>query len=194
MLLPSTITFVVVCIIKHVGKQKYLFASLDDQTCYWLASDMMDTKFQHNADTLLEMIKKTIGKTPKHFIINGLPAYMNKDTRHSRHIHLCRDMNNNKIERLNEKIRDREKVYCGLKKIDTLIIDGMRAHYNFTKKHGGLGGKTPTEARPNTPQAFTLSMLCNEPKIPNVSPLMLITHQKSRSQALDKKLNVQSRI
>ena len=74
---------------------------------------MMDTKFQH----LLEMIKKTIGKTPKHFIINGLPAYMKspckvfcKDTRHSRHIHLCRDMNNNKIERLNEKIRDREKV------------------------------------------------------------------------------------
>ena len=36
--------------------------------------------------------------------------------------------------------------------------------------------------RPNTPQAFALSMLCNEPKIQNIFPLMLITHQKIRSQ------------
>ena len=139
--------------IKVAGKQKYLFASMDDQTRYWLASDMADTKFQHNADTLLEMTKKTIGKAPKHFITDGLPAYMKssrkvfgKNTRHSRHIHLRRDMNNNKMERLNGEIRDREKVYRGLKKIDTPLIDGMRVYYNFTKKHGGLGGKTPAEA------------------------------------------------
>ena len=31
--------------------------------------------------------------------------------------------------------------------------------------------------RPNTPQTFALSMLCNEPEIQNVFPLMLITHQ-----------------
>ena len=54
--------------IKVAGKQKYLFASMDDQTRYWLASDMADTKFQYNADMLLEMTKKTIGKDPKHFI------------------------------------------------------------------------------------------------------------------------------
>ena len=134
--------------IKVAGKQKYLFASMDDQTRYWLASDMADTKFQYNADMLLEMTKKTIGKDPKHFITDGLPAYMKssrkvfgKDTRHSRYIHLRRDMNNNKMERLNVEIRDREKVYRGLKKMDTPIIDDMRVYYNFTKKHGGLGGK-----------------------------------------------------
>ncbi len=32
------------------------------------------------------------------------------DTNHVRHIHLKGDKNNNKIERLNGKIRDREKV------------------------------------------------------------------------------------
>ena len=25
------------------------------------------------------------------------------------------------------------------------IINGMRNYYNFTKKHGGIGGKTPSE-------------------------------------------------
>ena len=35
---------------------------------------------------------------------------LGKDTRHSRHIHLRRDMNNNKMERLDGEIRDRKKV------------------------------------------------------------------------------------
>ena len=55
-----------------------------------------------------------------------LPAYMKsskkvsgKKTNHARHIHLAgkRDRdNNNKMERLNGEIRDREKVFRGLKK------------------------------------------------------------------------------
>ena len=55
-------------------------------------------------------------------------------------------MNNNKMERLNGEIRDREKVFRSLKKIDTLILDGMRVYYNFTKKHESLNGKTPAQA------------------------------------------------
>lgn len=31
-------------------------------------------------------------------------------------------------------------------KKDTLILDGMKAYYNFTKKHGALKGKAPSEA------------------------------------------------
>jgi hypothetical protein len=55
-------------------------------------------------------------------------------------------MNNNKMERLNGEIRDREKVFRGLKKMDTPILDGMKVYYNFTKKHGALKGKTPSES------------------------------------------------
>ena len=66
-----------------------------------------------------------------------------------RHIHIAgkkdRD-NNNKMERLNGEIRDREKVFRGLKRFDTPLIDGMKTYYNFTKKHGSLNGKTPAEA------------------------------------------------
>ncbi len=125
---------------------------MDYDTRYWLASDMAKTKFQYNADTLLELTKKQIGKSPVHFVTDGLPAYMKsskkvfgKKTNHIRHIHLKGDMNNNKMERLNGEIRDHEKVFRGSKKFDTPLIDGMKAYYNYTKKHGGLKGKTPAE-------------------------------------------------
>ena len=81
-----------------------------------------------------------------------LPAYMKsskkifgKNTNHIRHIHLAgkRDRNNNKMERLNGEIRDREKVFRGLKKFDTPRIDGMKAYCNFTKKHLALQSRTP---------------------------------------------------
>ena len=141
--------------IKVAGEQKYLFASMDDDTRYWLASDMAETKFQHNADTLLKLTKKKMGKAPAHFVTDGLSAYMKsskkvfgKKTTHIRHIHISdkRDKdNNNKMERLNGEIRDREKVFRGLKKMDTPLIDGMKSYYNFTKKHGSLKDKTPAE-------------------------------------------------
>ena len=142
--------------IKIKGEQKYLFASMDDDTRYWLASDIAHTKFQHNADNLLELTKEKIGKTLAHFVTGGLSAYMKsskkvfgKKTNHIRHIHLAgkRDRdNNNKMERLNGEIRDREKVFRGLKKFDTPLIGGLKAYYNFTKKHSALQGKTSAQA------------------------------------------------
>ena len=142
--------------VKIAGKQCYLFASMDDDTRYWLASDIADNKFHHNADSLVAMTKKQAGKNPRNFITDGLPAYMKsskkvfgKDTNHVRHIHIAakRDRdNNNKMERLNGEIRDREKVFRGLKKMDTAVLDGMCVYYNFTKKHSGIDGMTPAEA------------------------------------------------
>ena len=142
--------------VKVKGEYKYLFASMDDDTRYWLTGEMAHTKFQHNADTLLELTKKKIAKSPAHFVTDGLPAYdsssvkvFGKDTNHIKHIHLAgkRDRdNNNKMERLNGEIRDREKVFRGLKRFDTPIIPGMKAYYNFAKKHSGINGMTPAEA------------------------------------------------
>ena len=142
--------------VKIAGKQCYLFASMDDDTRYWLASDIADNKFHHNADSLVAMTKKQAGKNPRNFITDGLPAYMKSSkkvfgdkTNHVRHIHIAakRDKdNNNKMERLNGEIRDREKVFRGLKKMDTAVLDGMRVYYNYTKKHSGINGMTLAEA------------------------------------------------
>lgn len=137
------------------GEQKYLFASMEDDTRYWLASDMAHTKFQHDADTLLELTRRQLGKSPAHFVTDGLQAYrkssrqvFGRRTNHIRHIHLAgkRDRdNNNKMERFNGEVRDREKVLRGLKRFDTPLIDGMKAYYNYARKHIGLEGRTPAE-------------------------------------------------
>ena len=57
-----------------------------------------------------------------------------KNTNHIRHIHLAgkRDRDNNdKMEHLNGETMDREKVFRGLKRIDTPLIDVLKAYYNF---------------------------------------------------------------
>jgi hypothetical protein len=55
-------------------------------------------------------------------------------------------MNNNKMERMNGEIRDREKVMRGLKKDDTPILKGYPIFHNYIREHEGLEGKTPAEA------------------------------------------------
>ena len=58
---------------------------------------------------------------------------MSKATR-TEYIHSIRiqgDRNNNKMERLNGEIRDREKVMRGLKKPETPIIPGYQIYHNY---------------------------------------------------------------
>ena len=147
--------------IRVSGKMNYLFSTMDDETRFWLIGEMADTKFQHQADKLLVSTVNMTQKTPRAFITDGLPVYLKsskkvfgKDTNHifnvginskrtGRKIHPT----NNMMERLNGEIRDREKVFRGLKKKDTPLIQGLKLWYNFSKEHGGLGGDvTPSEA------------------------------------------------
>jgi len=90
-------------------------------------------------------------------ITDGLPAYHDvykkefwtfrgPRTQHVRHIKVQGDKNNNKMERLNGEIRDREKVMRGLKKKDTPILKGYQIFHNYIREHEGLEGKTPAEA------------------------------------------------
>jgi hypothetical protein len=55
-------------------------------------------------------------------------------------------MNNNKRERLNGEIRDREKVMRGLKRPETPAIPGYQIYHNYIRPHEALEGKTPAEA------------------------------------------------
>jgi hypothetical protein len=67
-------------------------------------------------------------------------------TEHVKHIALRGDRNNNKMERFNGEVRDREKVMRGLKNKDTPILSCYQLFHNYIRPHEGLDGKTPAEA------------------------------------------------
>lgn len=143
--------------IKFKGNMKYLFAMMDDETRFWIAQEVADTKFKHDARNLLRMSKELMGKKPMTFITDGLPAYneayrkefwtlRKPRTEHIRHIKLRGDIHNNKMERMNGEIRDREKTMRGLKNVDTEILRGYQLYHNYVRPHEALKGKTPSEA------------------------------------------------
>ena len=94
---------------------------------------------------------------PMKIITDGLPAYHDAylkeywtlkgpRTEHIRHITIRGDRNNNKMERFNGEIGDREKTMRGLKAKETPILTGYQIFHNYIRGHEGLEGKTPSEA------------------------------------------------
>jgi hypothetical protein len=67
------------------------------------------------------------------------------NTKHVREIALADKIHNNKQERFNGEVRDREKVMRGLKRMDTPILKGYQLYHNFVRPHEGLKGATPAE-------------------------------------------------
>jgi len=53
---------------------------------------------------------------------------------------------NNKMERLNGEIRDREKTMRGPKRKRIPILQGYQIYHNYVRPHEALNGKTPSEA------------------------------------------------
>jgi transposase-like protein len=137
---------------------KYLFALMDDETRFWIAQEVAESKYKHDARRLFQLGVKATGKKPMTIITDGLPAYhdaykkefwtMKKETRteHINAVKLSGDRNNNKMERFNGEIRDREKTMRGLKTKDTPILTGYQLFHNYIRGHEGLDGKTPAEA------------------------------------------------
>ena len=143
--------------LKIKGDTKYLFALMDDETRFWIAQEVADTKFTHDARDLFRKGADLTGKKPMLLITDGLPAYHDAYRKeywqheqprpqHIRHIRIQGERNNNKMERLNGEVRDREKVMRGLKKTDTPIIAGYQIFHNYMRAHEALEGKTPAEA------------------------------------------------
>ena len=143
--------------VKIKGDQKYLFALMDDETRYWIAQEVADTKEKHNPRGLFANGKEIAGKRPVRLITDGLESYHDawkKEFRtiaspqgeHIKEISLKGQIHNNKMERMNGEIRDREQTMRGLKRKDTPILTGMQIYHNFIREHEGLNGKTPSEA------------------------------------------------
>ena len=64
-------------LLKIKGNQKYLFAMMDDETRYWIAQEVANTKQDHDARGLFREGKKIAGKVPARLITDGLGSYAN---------------------------------------------------------------------------------------------------------------------
>ena len=142
--------------IKINGNLKYLFAMMDDETRFLIAQEVADSKNNHDARNLFRKSNEVAGKKPTKLITDGLPSYKEAYQKeywtrnsprviHESHITLKGDRNNNKMERLNGEIRDREKTMRGLKKSDTPVLTGYQLYHNYIRPHMSLDGKTPSE-------------------------------------------------
>lgn len=49
------------------------------------------------------------------------------------------------MERMNDEIRDRERVMRGLEKKDTPLLTGYQLFHNYIRPHMALYGKTPAD-------------------------------------------------
>ncbi|MGP8068459.1 MAG: IS6 family transposase [Candidatus Bathyarchaeia archaeon] len=144
--------------LKVKGNMKYLYALMDDQTRFWIAQEVADTKYTADVRPLFQLAKRVTGKTPKTLVSDGAAnfheaynqefrtARLENRTEHIRHIRLQGDFNNNKMERMNGEIRDRERVMRGLEKKDTPILTGYQLFHNYIRPHMALDGRTPAEA------------------------------------------------
>jgi putative transposase len=143
--------------LKIKGDRKYLYAMLDDQSRFWIASQVANTKYTEDVRPLFRKSAEVAGKRPKILLSDGARNFMQahkkewysnykKDkVEHIRHIHFQGDKNTNKMERLNGEIRDREKTMRSLKREDSPILKGMQIHHNYIRSHMGIDGKTPSE-------------------------------------------------
>jgi putative transposase len=143
--------------LKVKGNMKYLFAMMDDETRFWIAQEIADTKDTHDTRHLFQMAREKAGKRPGVLITDGLRSYhdawlkeyrTNKNidsTVHIRQITLTGKHNNNKMERMNGEIRDRERVMRSLKTEDSPILNGMQIFHNYMRPNEGLNGDTPSE-------------------------------------------------
>jgi transposase-like protein len=144
--------------LKIHGDLNYLYALMDDQTRFWIAQEVAKTKFTANIQALFQQAKKITEKKPKTLITDGAPnfheAYIKEfwtcnkadRTEHIQEIQLAGKVHNNKMERMNGELRDRERVMRTLEKADTPILTGMQLFHNYVRPHEALKGKTPSDA------------------------------------------------
>ncbi len=135
---------------------KYLYALMDDQTRFWIAQEVADTKYTADLRPLFKLGKAVAEKQPKTLITDGAPnfheAYTKEfytrrnGTEHIQEIRMGGKVHNNKMERMNGEIRDREKVMRGLESKDSPILTGYQLFHNYIRPHKALDYKTPAEA------------------------------------------------
>ena len=141
--------------------KQWLYTMIDADTRYWLASMIGPEKEEDDTVPLLMQAEDVGGKKPRTFASDGAgnfardwyifyrpKDFLEKNTRHVRHIHQDGDYNNNQMEAFNgATLRHRLKVTRGLGSPASPVVPGLMIYHNFIRSHQGIGmyGDTPAE-------------------------------------------------
>jgi transposase-like protein len=143
--------------LKVKGNMKYLYAMMDDQTRFWIAQQVADTKYSADIRPLFKQARHVAHKNPRTLITDGAPNFheafqdeywtskLANRPEHVRDIRMNGEVHNNKMERMNGEIRDRERVMRTLERGDSPILPGYQIFHNYIRPHMALQGKTPAE-------------------------------------------------
>lgn len=137
----------------------WLWHVMDNETRYMITNLITKHREDGDAENVFNKAKvHSNGKKPEYMVTDGLQSYhgaFNKvfyDHHHSS-VHVKADglkarTNNNKVERLHNTVRERQKVMRGLQNDDTAteFNNGFKAFYNHIRPHMALDGKTPAQA------------------------------------------------
>ncbi|MBI3639926.1 MAG: IS1/IS6 family transposase [Thaumarchaeota archaeon] len=138
------------------GHCQWLWNLMDSTTRYWICSKISSTR---NIDDARAVFQDAKLKSPKPLAIvhDGLGSYdeafkkefwtrENPRTKNIRSISVRKDGLNQKVERLNGIVRDREFVMRGMDHAESAqkLVDAFRIHYNFIRNHNSIK-KTPAE-------------------------------------------------
>jgi putative transposase len=140
----------------EIGHYQWLWNLMDNTTRFWISSIVSQRREVIDARRVFQDVKQKTG-LPKAIIHDGLPSYdkayqkefytlKNPRVKNIRSISVRHEGLNSVQERLNNTVRDKEKVMRGLNTKDSAqkLIEAMRIHYNFCREHSTLG-KTPAE-------------------------------------------------
>jgi len=141
------------------GRLDWLWNLMDSDTRFWVSSMISQRREVNDARAVFQDAKQKLSVMPIAVTHDGLQSYGEAFRREfytntkPRPIEVrsvsIRDRGfNNRVERLNQTFRDRNKTQRGLDHSESaqLMADGTRIEYNFIRPHMTLKGKTPAEA------------------------------------------------
>jgi transposase-like protein len=141
------------------GNYSWLWNLMDHDTRFLLASMISKRRSIEDARAVFKQAKKLMRKKPLAMVHDGLQAYPEAGvkefyTNKGPKMEDIRSVGqrdrglNQRVERINNTIRDREKTMRGMDHDESAQVtaDGMRINYNFIRPNMALENKTPAEA------------------------------------------------
>jgi len=143
------------------GNYVVVWNALDWEKRFWIASHISQQREIDDARNLFRKAKAITDTRPKRIITDSYPAYPpaiksefpRKDlasepsTIHIKYPSISHSVNNNRIERLHNRIREKYKTMRGAGNVSSaqMFVEFLQILYNFTREQDSLQNGTPAE-------------------------------------------------